>query len=108
MGTAKRRKASANAMKREIPVSNELADLLGSTSLSRPEAVRKLWIYCRENGMLNPANKREIQFDDKLEKMMGTPTATMPQLISLLNPHFEYSRQETPQVKLEAKKEKIK
>lgn len=101
--TAKRRSASRRAMERELPLSPELAELLGSDALSRPEAVRRLWSHCRERGMLNPVNKREIRFDPCLQNMLGQKTATMPQLISLLNPHFDYS---SADVKAEAKHER--
>merc|ERR1719238_2623116 len=89
-------------MNRELALSSELSDVLGVSAASRPDAVSRLWAYCRENGLLNPENKKEIRFDTKLEKMMGQPTATMPQLISLLTPHFDYTQ---PVVKQEAKKE---
>lgn len=112
--TAKRRNSSREVMNREVALSEELGELLGSSALSRPEAVRQLWAHCRDNDMLNPENRREIQFTPKLEKMMGTPTASMFQLTSLLVPHFDYTqpvvKQELKQepgrtMKLEAKKE---
>lgn len=101
--TAKRRNASRRAMERELQLSPELAELLGSEALSRPEVVRRLWSHCKEKGMLNPANKREIRFDPCLQKMLGSKTATMPQLISLISPHFDYS---STDVKAEAKLER--
>merc|ERR1712224_1005427 len=88
--TAKRRRASREAMAKEVVLSQELGELLGAEALSRPETVRRLWAYCRDNGMLNPDNKREIRFDTKLEAMMGQKTSSMPGLISLLMPHFDY------------------
>jgi len=100
--TAKRRRASREVMSREIALSEELGELLGAEALSRPEAVRRLWAYCRDHDMLNPDNKREIQFDTKLERIMGQPKANMPQLISLMMPHFDYTK---PVVKQEAKRE---
>merc|ERR1711971_6246 len=69
--TAKRRKASREAMAREIALSAELGDILGASALSRPETVRRLWAYCRDNDMLNPENKREICFNQDLENMFG-------------------------------------
>jgi chromatin remodeling complex protein RSC6 len=101
--TAKRRNASRRAMERELPLSPELAELLGSDALSRPEAVRRLWSHCKEKGMLNPVNKREVRFDPCLQKMLGQKTAMLPQLISLLSPHFDYS---SVDVKAEAKHER--
>lgn len=100
--TAKRRKASREVMNREIALSEELGELLGADSLSRPEAVKQLWAYCRDNGMLNPENRREIIFDAKLEQMMGQKTASMMGLQGILTGHFDYTR---PVVKLEAKQE---
>merc|ERR1711879_439851 len=85
--TAKTRKARSEAMKKEVALSEELADVLGEAALSRPETVRRLWVHCRERGMLNPSNRREIQFDPQLEQVLGKSTATMPELISLLSPH---------------------
>lgn len=100
--TAKVRKARREVMNREVALSDELGELLGEAALSRPEAVKKLWMYCREKGMLNPSNKREIQFNPELEQMMGKSTATMPELIGLLTPHFDYSRS-VDEVKKEVK-----
>jgi len=101
--TAKRRNASREAMNRAIPLSDELAELLGISEASRPEAIRRLWLHCKENGMLNPDNKREVQFDGKLEQIMGTTTATLPQMMSLLVPHLDYVKAE--QIKQEMKSE---
>jgi chromatin remodeling complex protein RSC6 len=115
--TAKGRKARREVMAREVALSDELGEVLGSSALSRPEAVKQLWAYCRENGMLNPENKREILFDVKLEQMMGQKTAKMTDLISLLTPHFDYTQAVVKQevkkesgrgVKVEAKKEQHK
>lgn len=103
--TAKKRRASREVMAREVALSSELSDLLGAEACSRPDAVRRLWAYCRDHNMLNPNNKREIHFDEKLQQMMGQPTATMPQLISLMMPHFDYTK---PVVKQETKQERTK
>eukprot|EP00930_Biecheleria_cincta_P098393 TRINITY_DN90052_c0_g1_i1.p1 TRINITY_DN90052_c0_g1~~TRINITY_DN90052_c0_g1_i1.p1 ORF type:complete len:479 (+),score=127.62 TRINITY_DN90052_c0_g1_i1:66-1502(+) len=100
--TAKMRKSRREVMNREVALSDELGELLGEAALSRPEAVKKLWMYCRERGMLNPSNRREIQFNPELEQMMGKSTATMPELIGLLTPHFDYSRS-VDEVKKEVK-----
>lgn len=101
--TQKTRAVRREIMARELPLSEELAELLGVSEASRPDIVRRLWAYCRDNGMLNPENKREIQFDAKLQQMMGSSSASMPQLISLVNPHIDYVKGE--QIKAEAKQE---
>jgi len=100
--TAKGRRARRESMAKEIALSDELSGLLGEAALSRPETVRRLWMYCREKGMLNPNDKREILFDDKLQAVMGKPTAKMTELIGLLVPHFDYTR-DVAEVKNEMK-----
>lgn len=100
--TAKGRRARREAMAKEIALSDELSDLLGEAALSRPETVRRLWMYCKEKGMLNPEDKREIIFDDALTEVMGKPTARMHDLMGLLVPHFDYTR-DVAEVKKEMK-----
>ena len=46
--------------------SKELAAVVGADPLSRPEVVSKVWDYIKRNNLQNPANKREINADDKL------------------------------------------
>lgn len=100
--TAKVRKARREVINREIALSNELAEVLGADALSRPEAIRRLWAYCKDNKMINPDNAREIIFDDKMESMMGQKTAQMTDMMGLLVPHLDYTK---PVVKQEMKQE---
>lgn len=92
-GSAKKRMASREVMSREVPLSPPLAALLGAPALSRPEAVKRLWGHCREQGMLNQADKREILFNDELKQMFSRDKARMCDLISMLMPHFDYAAQ---------------
>lgn len=89
--TAARRNASREVMSREIPLSPDLANLLSATSLSRPEAVKRLWAYCKDQGMQNPADGREVIFDEKLSEMFGVERARMTDFIGLLVPHLLYA-----------------
>eukprot|EP00927_Polykrikos_kofoidii_P048402 TRINITY_DN4268_c1_g1_i3.p1 TRINITY_DN4268_c1_g1~~TRINITY_DN4268_c1_g1_i3.p1 ORF type:complete len:585 (+),score=114.63 TRINITY_DN4268_c1_g1_i3:66-1757(+) len=90
-GTVKRRTASRKAMNRDVALTPQLADLLGAPALSRPEAVKRVWAHCRERGMLNPEDKRQIEFTPELQELFGTPTARMTDLMGVLNPHFDYT-----------------
>mmetsp|Transcript_23563 Transcript_23563/g.52191 ORF Transcript_23563/g.52191 Transcript_23563/m.52191 type:complete len:446 (-) Transcript_23563:108-1445(-) len=90
--SAARRNASREGMNRLVSLSPELADVVGAPALSRPEAVKKLWAHCRENGLLNPADKREICFDERLQHLFGKPTARLTDLVGLLVPHFDFTQ----------------
>jgi chromatin remodeling complex protein RSC6 len=51
--------------------STELAAVVGSSPLSRPEVVSKIWEYIKGRQLQNPQNKREILADDKLQAIFG-------------------------------------
>jgi chromatin remodeling complex protein RSC6 len=51
--------------------SSELAAVVGSSPLPRPEVVSKMWEYIKGHQLQNPQNKREILADDKLQAIFG-------------------------------------
>jgi upstream activation factor subunit UAF30 len=64
------RKASPALMKPLQP-SKELAAVVGSSPLSRPDVVSRMWDYIKKHNLQNPENKREILADEKLEPIFG-------------------------------------
>ena len=64
------RKPNAALMKPLQP-SKELAAVVGSSPLPRPEVVSKVWDYIKKHNLQNPKNKREIVADDKLRPSFG-------------------------------------
>ncbi|PVE20470.1 hypothetical protein DC522_32115 [Microvirga sp. KLBC 81] len=69
-GTKAARKLNPALMKPLQP-STELAAVVGSSPLSRPEVVSKIWEYIKGHQLQNPQNKREILADDKLQAVFG-------------------------------------
>ena len=65
------------ALMRPLRPSKELAAVVGSDPLPRPEVVSKVWDYIKRNNLQNPANKREINADDKLRAVFGKDSVTM-------------------------------
>merc|ERR1740122_225488 len=90
-GSAAKRQASREVMNRPVKLSAELAEVVGSQALSRPEAVKQLWAYCKKKRLLNPKDKREILCDARLKKLLGAKSTTMFGLSRLLVPHFDFS-----------------
>ena len=45
--------------------------------LSRPQVVKQLWVYIKDNGLQNPSNKREIMCDDQLRAVFGVDKIDM-------------------------------
>ena len=81
----KKRKMSA-AFKalafRPMKPSAKLAEVIGSSPVSRPQAVKKLWLYFKKNKL----NKgREIKADKKLKPIFKKNKITMFEVGKILN-----------------------
>jgi chromatin remodeling complex protein RSC6 len=77
------------ALMKPLQPSKELAAVVGSKPLPRPEVVSKVWDYIKRNNLQNPQNKREIKADDKLEKVFGKKSVTMFEMNKHLAQHLK-------------------
>lgn len=64
----KKRKPNAAFMKK-FPVTNELKAVVGVSSISRPEAMKKIWAYIRKHKLQDKVNKRNINLDANMGKL---------------------------------------
>lgn len=78
-----------SAFMKPLQPSPQLAAVVGSAPLPRPEAVSKMWEYIRKHKLQNPANKREILADDKLEPVFGKKKVTMFEMNKHLAQHLK-------------------
>ena len=82
------RKANPALMKPLQP-SKELAAVVGSKPLPRPEVVSKVWEYIKKHGLQDKKEKRNINADDKLGAVFGgKKTVTMFEMTKLVNKHL--------------------
>ncbi|KAG9131139.1 hypothetical protein Leryth_023860 [Lithospermum erythrorhizon] len=74
-----------------VPVSSALSNFLGGApEASRTEAVKKVWEHIKLHNLQNPANKREINCDDKLKTIFdGKDKVGFLEIAKLLSCHFE-------------------
>jgi len=68
--------------------SEALAAIIGPEPVLRTEATKKLWDYIKAQGLQDPADKRSIQADAKLQAVFGKPSATMFELAGILGKHL--------------------
>ncbi len=80
--------AKGNALQTPLKASEDLASIVGSTTVTRPEVVKKMWDYIKLHKLQNPENKREILADDKLKKVFGKSKVTMFEMNKLLSAHL--------------------
>ena len=77
------------ALMRPLQPSKELAAVVGSKPLPRPEVVSKVWDYIKKNKLQNPQNKREIVADEKLRPVFGKDRVTMFEMSKYLAQHLK-------------------
>jgi chromatin remodeling complex protein RSC6 len=90
MTTTTEKKANPALMKPMRP-SQELAEIVGAEPLARTEITKRVWHYIKKHNLQNPANKREIIADQKLERVFGVKSVTMFEMTKLINQHLSDS-----------------
>ena len=78
------RKAAVGTLK----PSAALAAVIGDGTYARTEVVKKIWDYIKANNLQNPADKRAIQADGKLQAVFGKDQATMFELAGIIGKHL--------------------
>ncbi|XP_038906873.1 upstream activation factor subunit spp27-like [Benincasa hispida] len=74
---------------KSFPVSPALAGFLGMSETSRSEAVKQIWAYIKLNNLQSPADKRQINCDEKLKAIFdGREKVGFLEIGKLLTPHF--------------------
>jgi upstream activation factor subunit UAF30 len=71
-----------------LPVSNELAEVVGSKPLPRTEIIKKIWDYIKKNNLQDSKNRRMINADAKLKPVFGGKSQiSMFELAKVVNNH---------------------
>ena len=68
-------------------VSPELEEIVKSKRLTRPEIVKKLWHYIKAHKCQDTKNKRMINPDAKLAKVIGSRPVDMLKLAGCISKH---------------------
>lgn len=77
------------AFMKPLSVSPELAAVVGNGPMPRSEVVKKLWEYIKKNNLQDVQNKRNINADDKLQKVFGgKATVNMFEMTKLVSAHL--------------------
>ena len=87
--SASKRVPSAAFMKPMTP-SSQLAAVVGSAPLPRPEVTKKLWSYIKRKGLQDSKNRRMINADDNLRPVFGgSKQVSMFEMTRLVNKHLK-------------------
>jgi chromatin remodeling complex protein RSC6 len=85
---AKKRKASG-LTKMTYSLSSELQAIVGGKKLTRPQIVKKLWVYIKSKKCQDTKNRRMINPDKKLAEVIGKKPVDMLKLAGHLNKHIK-------------------
>ncbi|KAJ5171228.1 uncharacterized protein N7500_004011 [Penicillium coprophilum] len=66
-------------------LSEPLSALLGEVTLSRPQTVKKVWQYIRENELQDPSDRRQILCDDAMRGVFKQDRVHMFTMTKILN-----------------------
>jgi chromatin remodeling complex protein RSC6 len=75
-----------------MKVSEDLAAVVGKGPLPRTEVTKKLWAYIKSRKLQDPKNKRNINPDEKLGRVLGSSkkSVNMFEMTKLVNKHLTY------------------
>lgn len=72
-----------------VHISEELAEIVGRGPMPRTEITKKLWDYIKKHKLQDTKNKRNINPDAKLGKVLGNQTIDMFKMTSKLSKHIK-------------------
>lgn len=85
---AKEKKTSA--FMKPVQVSDTLAEVVGKGPMPRTEVTKKLWEYIKKHKLQDTKNKRNINPDQKLSKVLGsTESIDMFKMTSKISKHLK-------------------
>jgi upstream activation factor subunit UAF30 len=73
----------------DYSLSPELAEIVGAKKATRPEIVKKVWVYIKAKKLQDTKNKRLINPDAKLATVLGNKPIDMLKMAGALNKHIK-------------------
>jgi chromatin remodeling complex protein RSC6 len=84
--TGKRKSGLSQTM---YTVSPELEEIIGAKKATRPQIVKKIWVYIKAHKCQDTKNRRMINPDKKLSEVIGSRPIDMLKLAGQLNKHIK-------------------
>lgn len=83
------RRGGGGLTKMSYTLSSDLAAVVGSKTATRPEVVKKIWVYIKRHDLQDKRNRRMINPDSKLGKVIGTRPVDMLKLAGHISKHVK-------------------
>lgn len=87
--TKTRRGGANNALNQKVGYSDELAEIVGKPPMARSEITSKLWDYIRKHDLQAKDDRRQIDPDPALAKVIGKDRISMFKMTAEVSKHIE-------------------
>jgi len=78
MAEEKKKRKANPALMRPVQPDEALSEIVGTEPLPRSQIMKKVWDYIKANNLQDSKNKRNINADDKLQRIFnGKKTVSM-------------------------------
>ena len=82
------KKKSNNALQQPVKVSDELADIVGKGPMPRSQVTSKVWDYIKKHDLQKDGDRRQIEPDAKLGKVIGKDEISMFKMTAAVSKHL--------------------
>jgi chromatin remodeling complex protein RSC6 len=80
--------AKNNALTKPVNLTPELEEVVGKGPLTRAQVTSKVWDHIKANSLQDSADKRMINPDAKLAKVIGTEQISMFKMTGAVSKHM--------------------
>ena len=77
-----------SALMKPVQVSDALAEIVGKGPMPRTEVTKRLWEYIKKNKLQDAKQKRQINPDQKLGRVVGNQQIDMFQMTKKVSSHL--------------------
>ena len=77
-----------NALQKPVTVSGDLEGVVGKGPMTRAEVTSKVWDYIKKHDLQAKDDKRMIEPDDKLGKVIGKEKISMFKMTAAVSKHL--------------------
>ena len=77
-----------NALQKPVNLSSELEDVVGKGPMTRAQVTSKVWEYIKKHDLQDSKDKRQINPDAKLGKVIGKDQISMFKMTAAVSKHL--------------------
>lgn len=86
---AKKTKRKSGLSQLDYHLSPALAEIVGAKKSTRPQVVKKLWVYIKAKKLQDSKNRRMINPDKKLGEVLGNRSIDMLKMAGAISKHLK-------------------